>query len=186
MLDKNKIYTILCTKKVTLFSVKSWVHGIIRIWSKSPFDHVAFVFYENGRWMVAEATTGKVRILTLENWFISVKTNAYIQNNSFATKKRNEMIYYAYKCEGVKKYDFLGLIWMFIYIKRKVWLGSKNKAKQNQREFCSEFFFNAMGLNEKAQYKTPHDAFLFGEDIIGQIVDVDFNIPFLINKTLWQ
>lgn len=177
-LEKHKIYNVLCKKPLKLWNLRSWIHAIIRWRTKSPFDHVGFIFYENGRWMEAEATTGKVRVLTFKNWIKVSKTRAWLQYNAYATYQRKHVIQYAYECEGILKYDFLGLVWMFIYIKRKVWFGKKNPRTQRQRQFCSEFLFNAM-KTVNAQYKTPKDAFLAGNDLIGFVAGYSDGEPII-------
>jgi hypothetical protein len=177
-LEQHKIYNVLCKKPFKLWNLRSWVHLIIRVVDKSSFDHVGFIFYENGRWMQAEATTGRVRIMTFKNWYKVCKTRAWIQENQYATFKRKYVIDYAYQCEGVTKYDFLGLIWMFIWIKRKVWFGPKNPRTQKDRQFCSEFLFNAMGT-VNAQKKTPKDAFLAGKQMMGFLAGFSHGMPII-------
>jgi len=91
---------------------------------------------------------------------------SWIQEDRLATMRKTKMIQYAYSCESVVKYDFLGLFWMGFFIKRKIWLGrTRNQA---ERQFCSEFYFNAKGI-EGAQYKTPKDAMLSGTEILGAL-----------------
>jgi hypothetical protein len=181
-LDKTKVYNVLCRRKLSLNSPKSWASFLIRIFSKSEIDHVGFTYFkeEVKAWLQAEATTGKAKILTLEEWHnhaTNAKMEVWIQEDRMATDRREQMIAYAEASNGKLKYDFFGLLWMAIYIKRKIWLGRKRN--QDDRQFCSEFYFNAKGI-EGAQYKTPKDVYLAGNEVIGKLIDVSLGKPFIV------
>jgi len=166
MLDQDKVYVLLCTRKLRLLDPKSWISFLIRKISGKP-DHVGFIYFKFGHWRQAEATTGRVQIQPLFNWKFATRFDAWIQENSYYTSKRQRMISYAEGCEGIIKYDFTGLIWMFIYLRRGIWLGS-SKRRQDQRQFCSEFIANCAGI-EGAQYKTPKAIYLAGGKILGKM-----------------
>jgi hypothetical protein len=173
-LDKRKVYNHLCTRTLSWKAPKSWAHFLIRKITKSPIDHVGFIYHKHGRWMQAEATTGKAKVLTLQEWLLISKMDSWIQEDNYATLKREQMIAYAEEAHGKLKYDFLGLVWMAIYIRRNIWLGRKRN--QDERQFCSEFYANAKGL-QRAQYKTPKDIMLGGSIVLGKLHGYSFGEP---------
>ena len=185
ILDINKIYVLICRRKFRFFDYKCYVGIIIRLWQKFPAEHVSFMFFENNRWMVAEATTGKVKITPADNWIQFSNWYAFVFESVYDQYQKNKMIEYAFECEGKVKYDFLGLIWMAVYIKKKIWLG--RKSNQHQRQFCSEFYFNAKGI-EGAQYKSIKDAYLSATHNLGCLANIEREKAFIVSKYLptWQ
>lgn len=178
-LERFRVYNLLCRRKLVWYNPRTWIHFLIRIITKSPIDQVGFIFFDGIQWMQAESTTGKVKVIPLKNWLEKSKFHAWIQKDDYATFKRKHMISYAFECEDLVKYDFLGLIWMWIYLKRKVWLGPQSN--QNKRQFCSEFYFNCKGV-KNSQYKTPKDALISGQEVLGCVVGYYFGNPLIESR----
>jgi hypothetical protein len=150
------------------YNLRTWVHFIIRVVTNSPIDHVGFIYWDEHaqRWMQAEMTTGKCKVIPFDNWLKQTKFQAFIQAHTYYSWKRKDMIEFALECEGVVKYNFFGLLQMLFWLKRKVWFGKISPTYS--RQFCSEFLANAAKV-AGAHKKTPKDIMLSGGEVLGYV-----------------
>lgn len=156
---------ILVRNHTVLWNPISWIGALIRLFTRSPWNHAAMVVEIWGQKYVVESMTRGVTVRPVavwasSNWGRRSKTAMILRYIYKFDEKRMSMT--AFSKVGHTKYWFLGtLFFQAIYNTTRIWIGPKSQQKAGKRMYCSQFVawvYDKMFKNFSDWYKiVPND-----------------------------